>query len=160
EQYEAILSALVESAQGKSYEALVAEVLERAAMASEGQPYRVYAENAIAQIKEIISNAENTVHEPAQTVSRESVPGRQENAAEAHQAGRAAATGTFDLTGQTAAEVEAEHRARAAQTAQVERQAAAPPSEEFTLTGSTRPADEARARGQMELAPAEEETAK
>ena len=41
-----------------------------------------------------------------------------------------------------------------------ERKAAAPKAEEFVLTGSERAADQAAARGQMELAPAEEEAPK
>src|SRR5690606_30765641 len=54
--------------------------------------------------------------------------------------------------GELRARADAEERARAEQA----RRDAAPPPEEFTLAGSDRPADQAAARGQQELAPAEQ----
>lgn len=61
----------------------------------------------------------------------------------------------LDLTGETEAEIrsreERERREREAKT----RRDAAPDAGDFVLTGSNRPVDQARARGQMELAPTE-----
>jgi diguanylate cyclase (GGDEF)-like protein len=65
-------------------------------------------------------------------------------------------TPPLDLTGETEAEVRAREAAQAkAETAKRQRDAAPPPGD-FTLIGSESPADQARARGQLELAPAAE----
>ena len=55
------------------------------------------------------------------------------------------------LTGQTNEEIAAAEKAQAAAKAEEARKAAAPPSEDFTLTGSNRPADQAAARGARDM---------
>ena len=55
------------------------------------------------------------------------------------------------LTGQTNEEIAAAEKAQAAAQAEEARKAAAPPSEDFTLTGSNRPADQAAARGARDM---------
>lgn len=55
------------------------------------------------------------------------------------------------LTGETEAEIAAREKAQAAAKAEEARKAAAPPSEDFTLTGSNRPADQAAARGARDM---------
>jgi hypothetical protein len=58
---------------------------------------------------------------------------------------------SLELTGQTEAELKAEDLKRAKELEEKRARENAPPPEEFTLTGSSRPADEAAARGQNEL---------
>jgi len=62
----------------------------------------------------------------------------------------------LELEGQTPDQVRAEVAAVDRAKAQEARKAGASPSEEFTLSGSDRPADQAAARGQMELQEAPE----
>lgn len=61
---------------------------------------------------------------------------------------------SLDLAGETEAEVRRKEADRARAEEEKRRREAAPPADDFTLTGSSRSADEAAARGQMELAPA------
>jgi phospholipid N-methyltransferase len=58
---------------------------------------------------------------------------------------------SLELTGQTEAELKSEDLKRAKELEEKRARENAPPPEEFTLTGSSRPADEAAARGQNEL---------
>ncbi len=82
--------------------------------------------------------------------------------AQGGQAPRAAQEGPQEgltLTGQTEAEIRAdEARAKRAADEKAKRDNA-PAAGDFVLTGSSRPVDEARARGQMELAPNPEQPA-
>jgi hypothetical protein len=59
--------------------------------------------------------------------------------------------GDFTLTGQTPDQVRAADDARRRDEAERARRDAAPSPDDFVLTGSNSPADQARARGQMEL---------
>lgn len=59
----------------------------------------------------------------------------------------------LELRGETEAEIRTREAQQQQTVAEQRRIEAAPPPEEFVLSGSTRPADQAIARGQMELAP-------
>lgn len=63
----------------------------------------------------------------------------------------AAPADDFTLTGQTPEQLRAADDARRRADAERARRDAAPPPDDFVLTGSDSPADQARARGQMEL---------
>ncbi len=62
----------------------------------------------------------------------------------------------LELKGETEAEIRSREAKTAKQTEEKEKQAAAPDAGDFLLTGSNSAADQARARGQQELAPAAE----
>ena len=62
-----------------------------------------------------------------------------------------AAQDEFSLTGETDAEIRAREELQKREAADRAKRGAAPPPSDFVLTGSDRPADLARARGQMEL---------
>jgi hypothetical protein len=160
EQAQAIIDGLVEYARGKPYEALIDEIIERAIQQTEGRPYKEYAHAVIAQIKEVIKNAESANNQSAQAVSGASSQSNEGAGAAAHPEGRVAAEparqvagAELALTGQTVAEVKASGAAAQREAAAKKQREVAPPPEEFTLAGSNRQADQATAHGQQELAP-------
>lgn len=83
--------------------------------------------------------------EPAGAVAEGPGEGRPDGGQEA------GAPADFALTGQTPDEVKQQTAAKERDAAEKARRDAAPPADEFVLSGSDRPVDKARAQGQMEL---------
>lgn len=77
--------------------------------------------------------------------------GAEERQAAAEQKVYEEAAPELSLTGQTNEEIAAAEKAKATAQAEEARKAAAPTAEDFTLTGSNRPADQAAARGAQDL---------